>query len=76
VTVGGIWPLPDSECIEGNKAETATMMSTLRAVMNAHHLDDFTMVADSGMISAANEQVIEGTGLSPILGEEIPTVPI
>ncbi|WP_442903734.1 IS1634 family transposase [Gordonia sp. Z-3] len=63
------------EAFEGNKAETATMMPTLRAFMKAHHLDDITVVADAGMISAANKQAIEAAGLSFILGEKIPTVP-
>ncbi|GAB93755.1 putative transposase [Gordonia rhizosphera NBRC 16068] len=63
------------EAFEGNKAETATMMPTLRAFMKAHQLDDITVVADAGMISAANKQAIESAGLSFILGEKIPTIP-
>ncbi len=63
------------EAFEGNKAETATMMPTLRAFMAAHQLTDITVVADAGMISAANKQAIETAGLSFILGEKIPTIP-
>jgi hypothetical protein len=60
---------------EGNKAETATMLPTIRAFMQAHQLPDVTVVADAGMVSAANQQAIEAAGLSFILGARIPDVP-
>ena len=60
---------------EGNMAETLTMMPTLTAFMKAHHLTDVTVVADAGMIFAANKKAIEEAGLSFVLGEKIPTVP-
>lgn len=41
----------------------------------AHELTDITVVADAGMISAANMAAIEKTNLSFILGERMPTVP-
>lgn len=63
------------EAFEGNRAETATMLPTLRGFMAAHRLTDVTVVADAGMISAANQQAIEAAGLSFILGAKIPTVP-
>jgi hypothetical protein len=63
------------EAFEGNRAETATMLPTLRAFMAAHQLTDVTVVADAGMISAANQKAIEDAGLSFILGAKIPTVP-
>ncbi|MGV9861007.1 IS1634 family transposase, partial [Gordonia sp. NPDC003425] len=63
------------EAFEGNKAETLTMMPTLTAFMTAHKLTDVTVVADAGMISAANMKAIEDAGLSFILGEKIPSVP-
>ncbi|MDL9949056.1 IS1634 family transposase, partial [Gordonia sp. ABSL11-1] len=63
------------EAFEGNKAETATMLPTLRSFMAAHDLDDITVVADAGMISDANKKAIEAAGLSFILGEKIPTTP-
>ncbi len=52
----------------GNRGETTTMLPTIRAFMDAHQLADVTVVADAGMISAANQQAIEATGLSFILG--------
>jgi hypothetical protein len=43
--------------------------------MAAHQLPDVTVVADAGMISAANQQAIEAAGLSFILGARIADVP-
>jgi hypothetical protein len=60
---------------EGNTAETSTMLPTIRAFMHAHQLPDVTVVADAGMISAANQQAIEAAGLSFILGARIADVP-
>jgi Transposase DDE domain len=63
------------EAFEGNKAETLTMLPTIRAFMAVHQLPDVTVVADAGMISAANKKAIEDAGLSFILGARIPDVP-
>ncbi len=63
------------EAFEGNRAETTTMLPTIRAFMAAHQLADVTIVADAGMISAANKQAIEAAGLSFILGMRIPDIP-
>ena len=63
------------EAFEGNRAETATMLPTIRRFMAAHQLADITIVADAGMISAANKKAIEDAGLSFILGAKIPYVP-
>jgi hypothetical protein len=60
---------------EGNKAETTTMLPTIRSFMAAHRLADVTIVADAGMVSAANQMAIEAAGLSFILGARIPEVP-
>jgi Transposase DDE domain len=60
---------------DGNTAETSTMVPTIQAFMAAHQLPDVTIVADAGMISAANQQAIEAAGLSFILGARIPDVP-
>jgi len=60
---------------EGNTAETTTMVPTIQAFMSAHQLSDVTIVADAGMISAANQQAIEAAGLSFILGARIADVP-
>jgi Transposase DDE domain len=63
------------EAFEGNKAETLTMVPTIRSFMDAHRLADVTVVADAGMVSAANQKAIEEAGLSFILGARIPEVP-
>jgi Transposase DDE domain len=60
---------------EGNKAETKTMLPVIEAFMAAHRLPDVTIIADAGMISEANQNAIEGAGLSFILGLKIPDVP-
>lgn len=60
---------------EGNTAETTTMLPVIRSFMKAHQLSDVTVVADAGMISAANQKAIEAAGLSFILGARIPEVP-
>lgn len=44
------------EAFEGNKAETLTMIPTIKAFMAAHQLADVTVVADAGMVSAANKK--------------------
>jgi hypothetical protein len=74
LTDGSGFPLMVN-AFEGNKAETATMLPTIQSFMNAHRLPDVTVVADAGMISAANQKAIEDAGLSFILGARIPEVP-
>jgi hypothetical protein len=63
------------EAFEGNKAETLTMIPTIKAFMAAHQLRDVTIVADAGMVSAANKKAIEDAELSFILGAKIPEIP-
>jgi hypothetical protein len=63
------------EAFEGNKAETLTMIPTIKAFMTAHQLADVTIVADAGMVSAANKKAIEDAGLSFIIGARIPEIP-
>ncbi|NHN23190.1 transposase, partial [Bacillus amyloliquefaciens] len=60
---------------EGNKAETKTMLPTLRAFLDTHGLADVVIVADAGMVSEANMDAIEAAGLSYILGAKMPRVP-
>ena len=63
------------EAFEGNRAETTTMLPTIRAFMAAHQLKDVTIVADAGMISDGNQKAIEAAGLSFLLGARIPDLP-
>jgi transposase len=59
---------------EGNIAETTTMLTAIH-FMKAHRLADVTIVADAGMVSAANQKAIEAVGLSFILGARVRTSP-
>ncbi len=63
------------EAFEGNKAETTTMIPTIRAFMAAHRLTDVTVVADAGMVSDSNKKALEAAGLSFIIGARIPEMP-
>ena len=60
---------------EGNTGETKTMIPVIKEFMAAHQLPDVTVVADAGMISAANQKAIAATGRSFILGMKIPDGP-
>lgn len=60
---------------EGNRAETTTMLPTIRSFMAAHGLPDVVIVADAGMVSDGNKRAIEVEGLSFILGARVPDVP-
>jgi hypothetical protein len=74
LTDGSGYPLMVN-AFEGNKAETATMLPVIRAFQAAHELNDITVIADAGMVSAANQKEIEAAGLSFILGARIPDLP-
>ena len=63
------------EAFEGNRAESTTMLPSIRAFMPAHKLADVTIVVDAGMISDANKKAIEAANLPFILGMRIPEVP-
>src|SRR5215472_11732668 len=63
------------EAFEGNKAETTTMLPTLKAFIAAHRLVDITVVADAGMLSEANKAAIEAAGLGFILGNRFTHIP-
>ena len=51
------------------------MLPVITAFMTTHQLADVVVVADAGMISAANQAGIADAGLSFILGTRIPDVP-
>lgn len=63
------------EAFEGNRAETATTLSTIHGFMAAHQLSGITIVADAGQISDANKRALEASGLSFILGTKTPQIP-
>src|SRR4051812_12647630 len=64
------------EAFEGNKAETLTMLPTIRAFMAAHDLPDVTIVAHAGMNSPRPTRKQSRTPESrSFLGARIPDVP-
>ena len=60
---------------EGNKAETTTLIPVLSAFQQRHGVRDMVVVADAGMLSAANLNAIEDAGFSFIVGSRITKAP-
>jgi hypothetical protein len=56
---------------EGNTAETTTLLSVLRAFQERHGVTAMVVVADAGMLSAANLNAIEDAGFCFIVGSRI-----
>jgi len=55
---------------EGNKAETKTLVPVLTGFAERHHVDDVIVVADAGMLSAANLLALEQAGFGFIVGSK------
>ncbi|GAA1563344.1 IS1634 family transposase [Brevibacterium picturae] len=55
-------------CFEGNKAETFTMIPIVKGFQDRHQVTDMVIVADAGMLSAANLKAIDDAGLRFIVG--------
>jgi transposase len=47
---------------EGNKAETKTLVPVLTGFAERHDIDDVVVVADAGMLSAANLVALQEAG--------------
>ena len=60
---------------EGNKAETTTLLPVLQGFAARHQVADMVVVADAGMLSAANLNAIEDAGFSFIVGSRITKAP-
>src|SRR5450830_1894739 len=60
---------------EGNKAETKTLTPVLDAFSKRHGVGDMIVVADAGMLSAANLNALEDAGFSFIVGSRITKAP-
>jgi hypothetical protein len=69
LTTGAGFPL-DVHLFEGNKAETKTLVPVLTAFAERHHIDDVVVVADAGMLSAANLVALEEAGFAFIVGSK------
>ncbi|MBL0706260.1 IS1634 family transposase [Sinomonas sp. JC656] len=62
-------------CFEGNKAETRTLIPVLEAFQGRHGVRDLVVVADAGMLSAANLNALEDAGFRFIVGSRITKAP-
>ncbi|BBY57463.1 hypothetical protein MSAR_05990 [Mycolicibacterium sarraceniae] len=58
--------------LEGDRAQTATMLPVITAFTAAHQLTDVTVVADAGMICEANRVAVQAAGSSYVLDAGIP----
>jgi transposase len=55
---------------EGNKGETTTLIPVLTAFAARHQVADMVVVADAGMLSAANLLALENAGFGFIVGSK------
>ena len=70
--VSNIDGYPLAYCIhEGNKYEGHTMLPVIREFVSKYQLDDFIVVADSGLMTGANINDLEADGCKYIIGGRI-----
>ena len=55
-------------CWEGNKAETTTIIPIVEAFQAAHGIEELVVVADAGMLSAANLTALDDARMRFIVG--------
>jgi Transposase DDE domain len=60
---------------EGNKAETTTLIPVLTAFGDRHDITDMVVVADAGMLWAANLNALEDAGFSFIVASRLTKAP-
>jgi hypothetical protein len=63
-------------CFEGNKAETSTIVPIVKAFQARHSLSDMVIVADAGMLSAANLHELDKAQLRFIVGSRVSKAPV
>ena len=63
------------QCFPGNKAETRTLVPILDGFKQRHGVTDLVVVADAGMLSAANLNALEDAGYRFIVGSRITKAP-
>lgn len=73
VTAAG-FPLEIS-LFEGNKAETKTLLPVIEQFKERHQITELVVVADAGMLSAANLNALEDAGCRFIVGSRQSHVP-
>ncbi|HCM94892.1 MAG TPA: IS1634 family transposase [Glutamicibacter sp.] len=59
----------------GNKAETTTIVPVVQAFQERHGITDMVVVADAGMLSAANLTALEDAGFKFIVGSRMAKAP-
>jgi hypothetical protein len=62
-------------CFEGNRAETTTLIPIIEAFQERHGVADMVIVADAGMLSAANLQALDEASLRFIVGSRTTRAP-
>ena len=62
-------------CWEGNKAETTTIIPIVEAFQAAHGIEELVIVADAGMLSAANLTALDEARLRFIVGARTTRAP-
>lgn len=60
---------------EGNTAETKTIIPVIETFCREHHLDTVTVVADAGMLSLKNLEVLSAAGFTYVVGSRISKIP-
>jgi Transposase DDE domain len=74
LTTAGGFPL-EVDLFEGNKAETKTLIPVLTRFRDRHQARDIVVVADAGMLSAANLLSLEDNGFRFIVGSKTGKIP-
>ena len=62
-------------CFEGNKAETTTLIPIIEGFQARHGVADMVVVADAGMLSAANLKALDEASLRFIVGSRVTKAP-
>jgi hypothetical protein len=63
-------------CFEGNKAEKLTIVPIIEAFHSRHRIENMIVVADAGMLSAANLTTLDEAGFRFIVGARQSKAPI
>ena len=63
-------------CFEGNKAEKHTILPVIRQFQARHGIEAMVVVADAGMLSAANLDDLDEAGLGFIVGSRVTKAPV
>jgi hypothetical protein len=71
----GGFPL-EIACFEGNTAEKLTILPVIDAFKARHGIEDMVVVADAGMLSAANLTKLDEAGYRFIVGSRVTKAPI